>query len=52
MNYAYYPGCSLECSSAAYDVSVRAVADLLGINLMELDDGTVAAPPSILPKMS
>jgi heterodisulfide reductase subunit B len=38
MKYAYYPGCSLECSSAAYDVSVRAVADLLGIKLMELDD--------------
>ncbi len=38
MKYAYYPGCSLECSSAAYDVSVRAVADLLGIKLMEIDD--------------
>jgi heterodisulfide reductase subunit B2 len=38
MKYAYYPGCSLECSSAAYDVSVRAVADLLGIKLVELDD--------------
>jgi len=38
MKYAYFPGCSLECSSAAYDVSVRAVADLLGIKLVELDD--------------
>lgn len=38
MKYAYYPGCSLECSSAAYDVSVRAVAELLGIELKELDD--------------
>ncbi len=38
MKYAYYPGCSLECSSAAYDVSVRAVADVLGIDLRELDD--------------
>ena len=38
MKYAYYPGCSLECSSAAYDVSVRAVADLLGIKLVELND--------------
>ncbi len=38
MKYAYYPGCSLECNSAAYDVSVRAVADLLGIKLVELDD--------------
>lgn len=38
MKYAYYPGCSLECSSAAYDMSVRAVADLLGIELREIDD--------------
>jgi heterodisulfide reductase subunit B len=38
VKYAYYPGCSLECSSAAYDVSVRAVADLLGIALVEVDD--------------
>ena len=38
MKYAYYPGCSLECNAAAYDMSVRAVADLLGIKLQELDD--------------
>jgi len=38
VKYAYYPGCSLECNSAAYDVSVRAVADLLGIQLVEIDD--------------
>jgi heterodisulfide reductase subunit B len=28
----------LECNAAAYDVSVRAVADLLGIKLLEIDD--------------
>ncbi len=38
MKYAYYPGCSLESGSAAYDVSVRAVAKKLGIELQELDD--------------
>jgi len=38
VKYAYYPGCSLEVNSAAYDVSVRAVADLLGIKLAELED--------------
>jgi heterodisulfide reductase subunit B len=38
MKYAYYPGCSLECNAAAYDVSVREVADLLGIRLAEIDD--------------
>ena len=38
MKYAYYPGCSLESGSAAYDVSVRAIADALGFELEELDD--------------
>ena len=38
MKYAYYPGCSLEAGSAAYDVSVRAIADTLGFELEELDD--------------
>ena len=38
MKYAYYPGCSRECNAAAYDYSVRAVVDLLGIKLQELDD--------------
>jgi len=38
VKYAYYPGCSLECNAAAYDVSTRAVADLLGIKLLEIDD--------------
>ncbi len=38
MKYAYYPGCSLECNSAAYDLSVRAVSDQLGIELREIDD--------------
>lgn len=38
MKYAYYPGCSLESSSTAYDTSVREVANLLRIDLMEVDD--------------
>jgi len=38
MKYAYYPGCSLEAGSAAYDVSVRAVMEALGAQLDELDD--------------
>ncbi len=38
MRYAYYPGCSLEVNSAAYDVSVRAVAHMLMIELEEIDD--------------
>ena len=38
MKYAYYPGCSLEAGSAAYDVSVRAVMSQLDLQLDELDD--------------
>ena len=38
MRYAYYPGCSLESTSVAYDMSTRAVASLLGIDLAEIDD--------------
>ncbi len=38
MKYAYYPGCSLEAGSAAYDKSVRAVLEQLGVELDELDD--------------
>ena len=38
MKYAYYPGCSLECNAAAYNHSVREVANLLGLKLVELDD--------------
>ncbi len=38
MKYAFFPGCSLEVNAAAYDVSVRAVARVLGIELVELDD--------------
>ncbi len=38
MKYAFYPGCSLEHSSAAYDRSVKAVAEVLGIELVEIDD--------------
>ncbi|MGO8689228.1 MAG: CoB--CoM heterodisulfide reductase iron-sulfur subunit B family protein [Thermoguttaceae bacterium] len=38
MKYAYYPGCSLEVNIVAYDMSVREVADMLRIELEEIDD--------------
>jgi heterodisulfide reductase subunit B len=38
VKYAFYPGCSLESSSVAYDMSVKAVADKLQIELAEVDD--------------
>ena len=37
-DYSYYPGCSLEGSSRAYDVSARSVSQTLGVNLIELED--------------
>jgi len=38
MRYGYYPGCSLTRSAQAYDLSTRAVAGPLGIELQEVDD--------------
>lgn len=38
MKLAYYPGCSLESSSDAYDISVRAVCEVLNLELEEVDD--------------
>lgn len=38
MKYTYYPGCSLEATSFAYDLSTRAIAPLLDIDLEELED--------------
>lgn len=38
MRYAYYPGCSSKSSSREYDISTKAVAKKLGIELIELKD--------------
>jgi len=38
MMLAYYPGCSLEGTAGEYDRSTRAVAQMLGVELKELDD--------------
>jgi heterodisulfide reductase subunit B2 len=38
MNYAYYPGCSLKDSSNAYEESLLAVFEALGVSLDELED--------------
>jgi heterodisulfide reductase subunit B len=38
MRYTYYPGCSLESTSKAYDRSLREVFRLLGHELEELED--------------
>ena len=38
VRYAYYPGCSLEKNAAAYDQSFRRVAEVLGMELVEIPD--------------
>ncbi len=38
MKYSYYPGCSLEKNAAAYDLSTRAIAGPLGLELVEIED--------------
>jgi heterodisulfide reductase subunit B2 len=38
MDYAYYPGCSLEATGRPYDVSLRLVFQRLGIGLKEIED--------------
>jgi len=38
MRYAYYPGCSLDATALPYGESVRAIAEALGMELVEIDD--------------
>lgn len=38
MKFAYYPGCSLHSTAKEYDMSSRAVCELLGIELEEVLD--------------
>ncbi len=36
--YLFYPGCSMESSAKAYYQSVRAVCEVLGVHMREVDD--------------
>jgi heterodisulfide reductase subunit B len=38
MAYIYYPGCSQEVSAKAYNLSTKAVARALGLEMVELED--------------
>ena len=38
LKYSYYPGCSLEATAKEYNQSVQASAEMLGVDLVELDD--------------
>jgi heterodisulfide reductase subunit B2 len=38
MEYAYFPGCSLETTGKPYDMSMREVFKALGVGLREIED--------------
>ena len=38
LKYSYYPGCSLEATAKVYDQSIRAAAEMLDVELVELSD--------------
>ncbi len=38
LEYAYYPGCSLEHTASPYDKSIREVFKTLGVGLKEIED--------------
>lgn len=38
MKYSYFPGCCMESSAVAYNLSTKAVMEALGIELAELED--------------
>jgi len=38
MEFAYYPGCSLEYTGKPYDLSIKAVFKTLGVGLREIED--------------
>lgn len=38
MKLAYYPGCSLDSSAVEYNISTKRTAELLGTELIEIDD--------------
>ncbi len=40
MKYLYYPGCSLEGTSAEYDISTRLLLEALDVQLEEIEDWT------------
>lgn len=36
--YSYFPGCTAHSTAIEYDLSTRAVCDVLGVNLVEIED--------------
>ncbi|MBW1997680.1 MAG: CoB--CoM heterodisulfide reductase iron-sulfur subunit B family protein [Deltaproteobacteria bacterium] len=50
MRYLYYPGCSLEGTALEYNHSTRAVMEVLGADLLELEDWTCCGASAAEPR--
>ena len=49
MKIGFYPGCSLNGTSREYNESVKALAQVMGLELIELKDWIVAAQRQLTP---
>ncbi len=49
MNYAYYPGCSLESTSPDFHLSTQALIDFLELDIEEIPDWTCCGASAIHP---
>jgi heterodisulfide reductase subunit B2 len=49
MNYAYYPGCSLESTSPDFHLSTKALIDFLQLGIDEIPDWTCCGASAIHP---
>jgi len=47
--YSYFPGCSQTATNRAYDVSARKIAEVLGIEMLEIDDWNCCGATAYLP---
>jgi len=47
MEYAYFPGCSLESTAKEYDMSTREICNALGIELQEIKDWNCCGATSV-----
>ena len=44
MKYVYYPGCSQEVTAKNYDVSAKAIAKTLGLEMEEMAETGARSP--------
>ncbi|MCE5224146.1 CoB--CoM heterodisulfide reductase iron-sulfur subunit B family protein [bacterium] len=50
MNYAYYPGCSLESTSPDFNISTEALIEFLSLDIPEVDDWVCCGASSLHPE--